>query len=177
MMRLASVKGRALPKILSEVGAEEEEVPPTKGKRKAMSLASEGSNKKKSMIEEEDLGSKGPAKWVKLEEDFNTDADSIVGRWSSQVIVNRKKGTVTRGFATYSIQKLQAKLGANICLPVAVGTSRIPQLNCVYCPKKGAEGHEILGECHSFPAGWHANFNSDTKRTVVQAEYLHQDFQ
>ena len=176
-MRLASANGKTLPRILSEGGAEEEEVLPTKGKRKATSLASVGSNKKRSTDEEEDLGLKGPAKWEKLEEDFKTDADSILGRWSRHVTVNKTKGTVTRGFSTYSIRKLQAKLGAEICLPVAVGTSRIPQLNCVYCPRKGVEGHEISGECHTFPAGWHANFNSETKRTVVQAEYLHPDFQ
>ena len=46
MLKLASVKGRAPPTIWSEGGAEEEEVPLTKGKRKAVSLASEGSNKK-----------------------------------------------------------------------------------------------------------------------------------
>ena len=171
------MKGRTLPKILNEGGAEEEEVAPIKGKRKAVSLASEGPNKRMSTADEEDGGLMGPAKWVKLEAAFNNDPDSIVGKWARDVTVDRKKGTVVRGFATYSIQKLQAKLGAKICLPVAVGTSRIPQLNCVYCPRKGDEGHEISGECHSFPAGWHANFNSDTKRTVVQAEYLHPDFQ
>jgi len=170
------MKGMTLPKRLSEGGAEEEEVALPKGKRKALSLASEGSNKRKSTADEEDGGLRGPAKWVKLEEEFKNDPDAIVGRWASQVTVDRKKGTVNRGYATYSIQKLQAKLGANICLPFAVGTSRIPQLNCVYCPKKGEEGHEISGECHSFPAGWHANFNNDTKRTVVQADYLHPDF-
>lgn len=171
------MKGRTLPKILCEGGAEEEEVAPTKGKRKALSLASEGPNKRTSTADEEDGGLMGPAKWVKLEAAFNSDPESIVGRWARQVTVDRKKGTVTRGFATYSIQKLQAKLGAKICLPVAVGTSRIPQLNCVFCPRGGEEGHEISGEFHSFPAGWHANFNSDTKRTVVQADYLHPDFQ
>ena len=171
------MKGRTLPKILNQGGAEEEEVALTKGKRKAASLASEGPNKRMSTADEEDGGPMGPAKWVKLEAAFNNDPDSIVGKWARDVTVDRRKGTVVRGFATYSIQKLQAKLGAKMCLPVAVGTSRIPQLNCVYCPRKGEEGHEVSGECHSFPAGWHANFNSDTKRTVVQAEYLHPDFQ
>ena len=69
------MKGRTLPKILSEGGAEEEEVALTKGKRKALSLASEGSNKRKSTADEEDGGLMGPAKWVKLEEEFNNDPD------------------------------------------------------------------------------------------------------
>ena len=86
-----------------------------------MSLASEGSNKKKSTADEEDGGLRGPAKWVKLEDEFNNDPDSIVGRWASQVTVDRKRGTVIRGFATYSIQKLQAKLGAKVCLSPSRG--------------------------------------------------------
>ena len=71
----ARVKGRTLPKIMSEGGAEEEEVALTKGKRKALSLASKGSNKRKSTADEEEGGLRGPAKWVKLEDEYNNDPD------------------------------------------------------------------------------------------------------
>ena len=177
LLRLASVKGRALPTVLNAVEAEEEAAPSIKGKRKALSLASEASYKRKSTAEEEDPGWKGSLMWMKLEEEFKANADSIVGKLASAVTMDRKNGTVTRGRFVYSIQKLQAKLGKDICLPVAIGTSRITQLNCVFCPHKGEAGHEIKGEYHFFPKGWHANFNSDSNRTVVQDEYLHPDFQ
>ena len=176
LRKLASVKGRALPRVLDEVEAEEQNALSTGGKRKAVSDVSMGSNKKKSMAAEEEPMSKAEAKWEKLEEEYKVDANAIVGKLAHLVTMSKQKGTVTRGPSTYSIPKLQAKLGVGICLPVAVGTSRITQLNCVFCPKRGEEGHEIGGECHSFPAGWHANFNSESKRKVVQADYLHADF-
>ena len=54
--------------------------------------ASEGSNKKKSTIEDEDGMVKGPAKWAKLEDDFRTDADSIVGRYMFETGRSQQEG-------------------------------------------------------------------------------------
>ena len=95
--------------------------------------------------------------WADIEAQAAIDNAANVGVMAWQIAW--PVGQITRGRHAFCVTKLRKELGPDVCLPVAIGTSKTAKLNVVFCDKTGAPGHEHDGTAHSGLEKWAGLFN------------------
>ena len=95
--------------------------------------------------------------WADIETQAAIDNAANVGLLASQIAW--PVGQITRGRNAFCVAKLRKELGPDVCLPVAIGTSKTAKLNVVFCDQAGTPGHEHDGTAHSGLEKWAGLFN------------------
>ena len=95
--------------------------------------------------------------WGDVARQAAVDNELNVGRLKGRVGV--ANGRITRGKVSFDVAKLVKKLGTDVCLPVAIGTSETAAYNVVFCDKGGEAGHEHDGKAHRGLEKWAKDFN------------------
>ena len=94
--------------------------------------------------------------WGDIARQAAVDNEVNVGRLKGRVGI--ANGRITRGKVSFDVTKLVKKLGTDVCLPVAIGSSEAAY-NVVFCDKRGEAGHEHDGKAHRGLEKWAKDFN------------------
>jgi hypothetical protein len=108
--------------------------------------------------------------WGDIARQAAVDNEVNVGRLKGRVVI--AKGRIARGKVSYDVAKLVKKLGTDVCLPVAIGTSETAAYNVVFCDKQGEAGHEHDGKAHSGLEKWSQEFNDHNSGEAYRRRFV-----
>ena len=108
--------------------------------------------------------------WGDIARQAAVDNEVNVGRLGSRVGI--ANGRIARGQVSFDVAKLVKRLGTDVCLPVAIGTSETAAYNVVFCDKKGEAGHEHDGKAHRGLEKWAKDFNDLNSGKAYRKDFV-----
>ena len=108
--------------------------------------------------------------WAEIAAQAALDNSENVGKMKDRI--SYSGGKISRGRNAFDVAKLTKELGLDICLPVAIGTSKVAAHNVVFCDKKGKPGHEHDGKAHLGLESWAREFNDHSTGPSFRADFV-----
>ena len=108
--------------------------------------------------------------WAEIAAQAALDNSKNVGKLKDRI--SYSNGKISRGRNAFDVARLTKELGTDICLPVAIGTSKVAAHNVVFCGKKGKPGHEHDGKAHLGLESWAKDFNDHSTGPAFRADFV-----